>query len=121
LKETAEGVPRSSACRGVRAFALVATLIPLATTGLSGHPESEVALWFNITKAWLAYHEDFLGNETLPNEEEQASPRRRSYKRGEVEGQFDLAPIKVAPSAPDLDSGALTVRVMSGAEHRIPE
>jgi hypothetical protein len=34
------------------------------------NPESEVALWFNITKAWLAYHEDFLGNKTLPNEEE---------------------------------------------------
>jgi len=34
------------------------------------HPESEVALWFRITKAWLAYHKDFLGNETLPNEEE---------------------------------------------------
>ena len=34
------------------------------------HPESEVALWFRITKAWLAYHEDFLGNETLPSEEE---------------------------------------------------
>jgi hypothetical protein len=34
------------------------------------HPESEVALWFNITKAWLAYHEDFLGNERLANEEE---------------------------------------------------
>ena len=34
------------------------------------HPESEVALWFRITKAWLAYHEDFQGNETLPNEEE---------------------------------------------------
>jgi hypothetical protein len=34
------------------------------------HPESEVALWFRITKAWLAYHEDCLGNETLPNEEE---------------------------------------------------
>ena len=34
------------------------------------HPESEVALWFRITKAWLAYHEDFLANETLPNDEE---------------------------------------------------
>ena len=34
------------------------------------HPESEVALWFRITKAWLAYHEDFLANETLTNEEE---------------------------------------------------
>jgi hypothetical protein len=35
------------------------------------HPESEVALWFSITKAWLAYHEDFLGNKRLPKEEEQ--------------------------------------------------
>jgi hypothetical protein len=35
------------------------------------HPESEVALWFRITKAWLAYHEDFLANETLPKQEEQ--------------------------------------------------
>src|SRR5271167_4387239 len=34
------------------------------------HPESEVCLWFRITKAWLAYHEDFLGNKTLPIEEE---------------------------------------------------
>src|SRR5260370_20882295 len=34
------------------------------------HPESEVALWCRIRKAWLAYHEDFLGNGTLPNQEE---------------------------------------------------
>ena len=34
------------------------------------HPEREVALWCRIAKAWLAYHEDFLGNVTLPNEEE---------------------------------------------------
>jgi hypothetical protein len=34
------------------------------------HPESEVALWVRIAKAWLAYHEDFLANETLPNDEE---------------------------------------------------
>lgn len=34
------------------------------------HPESEVALWFRITKAWLAYHEDFLTNQTLPDEDE---------------------------------------------------
>ena len=34
------------------------------------HPECEVGLWIRITKAWLAYHEDYLGNETLPNEEE---------------------------------------------------
>ena len=34
------------------------------------HPESEVALWCRITKAWLAYHEDYLENKTLPDEEE---------------------------------------------------
>ena len=34
------------------------------------HPESEVALWCSITAAWLAYHEKFLGEETLPDEAE---------------------------------------------------
>ena len=34
------------------------------------HPESEVSLWVRIAKAWLAYHEDFLGDETQPHEEE---------------------------------------------------
>jgi hypothetical protein len=34
------------------------------------HPEREVALWCGIAKAWLAFHEDYLGNETLPNEDE---------------------------------------------------
>lgn len=34
------------------------------------HPESEVALWCSITAAWLAYHEKYLGDETLPDEEE---------------------------------------------------
>jgi hypothetical protein len=34
------------------------------------HPDREIALWCRITKAWLAYHEDFLGKETLPDEEE---------------------------------------------------
>ncbi len=34
------------------------------------HPESEVALWCSITAAWLAYHEKFLGEETLPDEDE---------------------------------------------------
>ena len=32
--------------------------------------EREVALWCGIAKAWLAYHEDFLGNEALSDEEE---------------------------------------------------
>jgi len=35
------------------------------------HPQREVAVWVRIAKAWLAYHEDFLGSETLPKEEEQ--------------------------------------------------
>jgi len=34
------------------------------------HPEREVALWCRITKAWLAYHQDFLGKATLTKEEE---------------------------------------------------
>ena len=34
------------------------------------HPVREVALWCRITKAWLAYHEDFLGNERQLIEEE---------------------------------------------------
>jgi hypothetical protein len=34
------------------------------------HPQRKVAQWFNITKAWLAYHEDFLDYKTLPNDEE---------------------------------------------------
>jgi hypothetical protein len=34
------------------------------------HPESEVALWCSITAAWLAYHEKYLHDETLPDQEE---------------------------------------------------
>jgi hypothetical protein len=34
------------------------------------HPESEVALWGSITAAWLTYHEKFLNDETLADEEE---------------------------------------------------
>jgi hypothetical protein len=37
------------------------------------HPESEVALWCSITAAWLAYHEEFLNDETLPDEQERKS------------------------------------------------
>ena len=33
-------------------------------------PKSEVFLWCNITAAWLDYHENFLDDETLPEEEE---------------------------------------------------
>jgi hypothetical protein len=34
------------------------------------HPESEVGLWWSITTAWLAYHEKFLDDKTLPGEDE---------------------------------------------------
>lgn len=34
------------------------------------HPESEVAMWGRIAKAWLAYHEDYLSNVRQPKEEE---------------------------------------------------
>ena len=33
-------------------------------------PESEVAIWCSITAAWLAYHEKYLGEVLLPDEEE---------------------------------------------------
>ena len=33
-------------------------------------PESEVALWCSITAAWISYHEQFLNDETLPDDEE---------------------------------------------------
>jgi len=34
------------------------------------HPESEGALWCSITATWLAYHEKFLNDEVLPDEDE---------------------------------------------------
>lgn len=34
------------------------------------HPEREVAVWCSITAAWIAYHEQYLDNEYLPDEEE---------------------------------------------------
>ena len=34
------------------------------------HPESEVAIWFGITAAWISYHETYLNSEVLPDEEE---------------------------------------------------
>lgn len=34
------------------------------------HPEQEVALWCGITIAWVAYHEKYVGEELLPDEDE---------------------------------------------------
>ncbi len=34
------------------------------------HPEGEVAVWCSITAAWIAYHEQHLRNEFLPDDEE---------------------------------------------------
>ena len=34
------------------------------------HPEREVALWCGITTAWLNYHEKYLGDETMPDDQE---------------------------------------------------
>ena len=45
------------------------------------HPESEVALWFRITKAWLAYHEDFLGKRDT-------AERRRAEAAGRSDCDF---------------------------------
>src|SRR5580765_1551806 len=34
------------------------------------HPASEVAIWCSIMAAWIDYHEKFLNDESLPDEEE---------------------------------------------------
>jgi len=34
------------------------------------NPEDEVAIWCSITAAWLAYHEQHLNDELLPDEDE---------------------------------------------------
>lgn len=34
------------------------------------NPADEVAIWCSITAAWLAYHEQYLGEELLPDEDE---------------------------------------------------
>lgn len=36
------------------------------------HPEREVAIWCSIAAAWLAYHETYLNDETLPDDEERS-------------------------------------------------
>ena len=34
------------------------------------HPESEVAIWMSITAEWISYHETYLNNDLLPDDEE---------------------------------------------------
>lgn len=34
------------------------------------NPADEVAIWCSITAAWIAYHEQYLGDELLPDEDE---------------------------------------------------
>lgn len=34
------------------------------------NPADEVAIWCSITAAWIAYHEEHLGDELLPDEDE---------------------------------------------------
>lgn len=36
----------------------------------AANPDSEVAMWCSITAAWLAYHEKYLDDEVLPDEDE---------------------------------------------------
>lgn len=33
-------------------------------------PEDEVVIWASITAAWIAYHDKYLGDESLPDEDE---------------------------------------------------
>jgi hypothetical protein len=34
------------------------------------NPSREVAVWCNITAAWIAYHDKYMGDEMLPDEDE---------------------------------------------------
>lgn len=34
------------------------------------NPADEVAIWCSITAAWIAYHEQYLGDDLLPDEDE---------------------------------------------------
>ena len=34
------------------------------------NPSREVALWCNITSAWIAYHDKYIGEEMLPDDDE---------------------------------------------------
>ena len=34
------------------------------------HPEDEIAIWCSITAAWIDYHETYLDEELLPDDEE---------------------------------------------------
>jgi hypothetical protein len=34
------------------------------------NPEDEVAVWCSITAAWIAYHEKYLGDKYLPDDDE---------------------------------------------------
>jgi hypothetical protein len=49
------------------------------------NPEREMALWCGVAKAWLAYHEDFLANNRLPDEEERKLLRALVVISGGVE------------------------------------
>ncbi|MHB0956800.1 MAG: hypothetical protein ACYC6N_03195 [Pirellulaceae bacterium] len=37
---------------------------------LGANPKGEVALWCSITAAWIAYHDKYMGEDLLPDEEE---------------------------------------------------
>ncbi|MEZ6142562.1 MAG: hypothetical protein R3B84_18535 [Zavarzinella sp.] len=34
------------------------------------NPADEIAIWCSITAAWIAYHEQYLGDELLPDQDE---------------------------------------------------
>ena len=36
-----------------------------------GAPENQVAMWSGVTAAWIAYHEEYLNDQVLPNADEQ--------------------------------------------------
>ena len=62
------------------------------------HPEREVAVWCNITAAWIAYHEQYLDNEYLPDEDEkQLFAALIVISTGAYTGVEDFEALGVAP------------------------
>jgi hypothetical protein len=62
------------------------------------HPESEVAVWCNITAAWISYHEQYLDNEYLSDEgEKQLIAALIVISTGAYTGVEDVEALGVLP------------------------
>ncbi len=51
------------------------------------HPENEVAIWMSITAAWISYHETYLNDELLPDDEDHSVDARHELTCRGTKGQ----------------------------------